>query len=81
MSPALPLFRLLQAGSGYDQLGSSRVCKDARIFMKKQQMWSILVSSEKGDEPIVLWLDFTKKLWYASFQISTALKSRFSIDS
>jgi hypothetical protein len=27
-------FRLLQAGSGYDQLGSSRVCKDARIFMK-----------------------------------------------
>jgi hypothetical protein len=27
-------FRLLQAGLGYDQLGSSRVCKDARIFMK-----------------------------------------------
>jgi hypothetical protein len=27
-------FRLLQAGSGYDQLGSSRVCKDARIFVK-----------------------------------------------
>ncbi len=26
-------FRLLQAGSGNDQLGSSRVCKDARIFM------------------------------------------------
>jgi hypothetical protein len=34
-----------------------------------------------ADEPIVLWLDFTKKLWYASFQISTALKSRFSIDN
>ncbi|KAH8944233.1 hypothetical protein BDL97_13G098600 [Sphagnum fallax] len=62
-------FRLLQAGSGYDQLGSSRVCKDARIFMKA------------ANEPIVLWLDFTKKLWYASFQISTALKSRFSIDN
>ncbi|CAK9863420.1 unnamed protein product [Sphagnum jensenii] len=62
-------FRLLQAGSGYDQLGSSRVCKDARIFMKL------------ANEPIVLWLDFTKKLWYASFQISTALKSRFSIDN
>ncbi|CAM6025427.1 unnamed protein product [Sphagnum balticum] len=62
-------FRLLQAGSGYDQLGSSRVCKDARILMKV------------ANEPIVLWLDFTKKLWYASFQISTALKSRFSIDN
>ncbi|CAK9261013.1 unnamed protein product [Sphagnum jensenii] len=62
-------FRLLQAGSGYDQLGSSRVCKDARIFVKV------------ANEPIVLWLDLTKKLWYASFQISTALKSRFSIDS
>ncbi len=34
-----------------------------------------------ADEPIVLWLDFTKKLWYPSFQISTALKSRFSIDN
>jgi len=34
-----------------------------------------------ADEPIVLWLDFTKKLWYTSFQISTALKSRFSIDN
>ncbi len=34
-----------------------------------------------ADEPIVLWLDFTRKLWYASFQISTALKSRFSIDN
>ncbi|KAH9558247.1 hypothetical protein CY35_07G128200 [Sphagnum magellanicum] len=60
-------FRLLQAGSGYDQLGTSRVCKDARIIHE--------------DEPIVLWLDFTKKLWYASFEISTALKSRFSVDN
>jgi len=34
-----------------------------------------------ADEPIVLWLDFTKKLWYASFQISTALESRFNIDN